>query len=36
VGEATALDADGRLVITTPDGTRHPVSAGDIVHLRPA
>ncbi|MEU3554099.1 biotin--[acetyl-CoA-carboxylase] ligase [Streptomyces fragilis] len=36
VGEATALDGDGRLVITAADGARHPVSAGDIVHLRPA
>ncbi|MDH6225348.1 MULTISPECIES: biotin--[acetyl-CoA-carboxylase] ligase [Streptomyces] len=36
VGEATALDADGRLVVTGPDGARRPVSAADIVHLRPA
>ncbi|RZU17285.1 biotin--[acetyl-CoA-carboxylase] ligase [Streptomyces sp. BK239] len=35
-GEATAIDADGRLVITTNTGTREPVGAGDIVHLRPA
>ncbi|MFE6889035.1 biotin--[acetyl-CoA-carboxylase] ligase [Streptomyces sp. NPDC057694] len=36
VGEAVAVDGDGRLVIAGPDGTREPVSAGDIVHLRPA
>ncbi|MFJ5674252.1 biotin--[acetyl-CoA-carboxylase] ligase [Streptomyces sp. NPDC093097] len=36
VGEAVALDADGRLVLATPDGVQHPVDAGDIVHLRPA
>ncbi|MFF3844991.1 biotin--[acetyl-CoA-carboxylase] ligase [Streptomyces sp. NPDC002328] len=35
-GEATAIDADGRLIITTPTGTREPVGAGDIVHLKPA
>ncbi|MEU7634967.1 MULTISPECIES: biotin--[acetyl-CoA-carboxylase] ligase [unclassified Streptomyces] len=35
-GEAVALDADGRLVLATPDGTRQAVDAGDIVHLRPA
>ncbi|PJN37153.1 biotin--[acetyl-CoA-carboxylase] ligase [Streptomyces sp. CB02959] len=35
-GEAVALDADGRLVLATPDGTRRAVDAGDIVHLRPA
>ncbi|MFJ6724430.1 biotin--[acetyl-CoA-carboxylase] ligase [Streptomyces sp. NPDC091281] len=36
VGEAVAVDGDGRLVIATPDGAREPVGAGDIVHLRPA
>ncbi|KAB1988575.1 biotin--[acetyl-CoA-carboxylase] ligase [Streptomyces triticiradicis] len=36
VGEAVALDGDGRLVIATADGAREPVGAGDVVHLRPA
>ncbi|MEU6087698.1 biotin--[acetyl-CoA-carboxylase] ligase [Streptomyces sp. NPDC047085] len=36
VGEAVAVDGDGRLVIATKDGLREPVGAGDIVHLRPA
>ncbi|MGW0881680.1 biotin--[acetyl-CoA-carboxylase] ligase [Streptomyces sp. NPDC002671] len=36
VGEAVALDSDGRLVIATADGVQEPVGAGDIVHLRPA
>ncbi|MEU1277687.1 biotin--[acetyl-CoA-carboxylase] ligase [Streptomyces sp. NPDC005805] len=35
-GEAAAIDGDGRLVVTTGDGERTAVSAGDIVHLRPA
>ncbi|MET9424431.1 biotin--[acetyl-CoA-carboxylase] ligase [Streptomyces sp. NPDC006540] len=35
-GEAVALDGDGRLVLATAEGERHSVSAGDIVHLRPA
>lgn len=35
VGEAVAIDSDGRLVVTTPDGKDHPIGAGDIVHLRP-
>ncbi|RFU83145.1 biotin--[acetyl-CoA-carboxylase] ligase [Streptomyces triticagri] len=35
-GEALAVDGDGRLVIGTADGVREPVSAGDVVHLRPA
>ncbi|MBJ7904572.1 biotin--[acetyl-CoA-carboxylase] ligase [Streptomyces sp. DSM 110735] len=34
-GEATAIDGDGRLVITTAGGEREAVGAGDIVHLRP-
>ncbi|WP_407913268.1 biotin--[acetyl-CoA-carboxylase] ligase [Kitasatospora sp. NE20-6] len=34
-GEAVAVDADGRLVVRTADGTRHPVAAGDVVHVRP-
>jgi BirA family biotin operon repressor/biotin-[acetyl-CoA-carboxylase] ligase len=35
-GEAVALDGEGRLVIVADDGTRHPVAAADIVHLRAA
>ncbi|SOD62065.1 BirA family transcriptional regulator, biotin operon repressor / biotin-[acetyl-CoA-carboxylase] ligase [Streptomyces zhaozhouensis] len=33
-GTAVALDDEGRLVIGDADGARHPVGAGDIVHLR--
>ncbi|MDT0265334.1 biotin--[acetyl-CoA-carboxylase] ligase [Streptomyces sp. DSM 44915] len=33
-GTAVALDGDGRLVIEDRAGARHPVAAGDIVHLR--
>ncbi|MEU8464879.1 biotin--[acetyl-CoA-carboxylase] ligase [Streptomyces sp. NPDC029003] len=33
-GTAEALDADGRLVIRTPEGGREAVGAGDVVHLR--
>lgn len=36
LGEAVALDGQGRLVIATGEGVQHPVAAGDIVHLRPA
>jgi BirA family biotin operon repressor/biotin-[acetyl-CoA-carboxylase] ligase len=36
VGEAVAIDGDGRLVIATGEGVQEPVGAGDIVHLRPA
>ncbi|MFH9673605.1 biotin--[acetyl-CoA-carboxylase] ligase [Streptomyces sp. NPDC017405] len=36
VGEAVALDGDGRLVIATKEGVQEPVGAGDIVHVRPA
>lgn len=36
VGEAVALDGDGRLVLSTEGGGRQAISAGDIVHLRPA
>ncbi|MFI6137098.1 biotin--[acetyl-CoA-carboxylase] ligase [Streptomyces griseus] len=36
VGEAVAIDGDGRLVLSAEDGLRRPVSAGDIVHLRGA
>ncbi|MFI5532270.1 biotin--[acetyl-CoA-carboxylase] ligase [Kitasatospora sp. NPDC051853] len=35
LGEAVAVDGDGRLVVRTPDGSRHPVAAGDVVHVRP-
>ncbi|MFF3598912.1 biotin--[acetyl-CoA-carboxylase] ligase [Kitasatospora indigofera] len=35
VGEAVAIDGDGRLVVRTADGTRQPVAAGDVVHVRP-
>lgn len=35
-GEAVAIDGDGRLVLSSEDGLREPVSAGDIVHLRGA
>lgn len=35
-GEAVAVDGDGRLVLDVGDGRREAVSAGDIVHLRPA
>ncbi|PSJ27442.1 biotin--[acetyl-CoA-carboxylase] ligase [Streptosporangium nondiastaticum] len=36
VGEAVAVDGDGRLVLATEDGVQRPVGAGDIVHVRPA
>lgn len=36
IGEAVAIDGDGRLVLSAGDGLREPVSAGDIVHLRGA
>ncbi|POX44917.1 biotin--[acetyl-CoA-carboxylase] ligase [Streptomyces sp. Ru71] len=36
IGEAVAVDGDGRLVIATKEGVQEPVGAGDIVHLRPA
>ncbi|GGO52182.1 biotin--[acetyl-CoA-carboxylase] ligase [Streptomyces daqingensis] len=36
VGEAVAVDSDGRLVIGTEEGVQRPVAAGDIVHLRGA
>ncbi len=35
VGEAVAIDGDGRLVVRTADGGRQPVGAGDVVHVRP-
>lgn len=34
VGEAVAVDGDGRLVLATQAGVQEPVGAGDIVHLR--
>ncbi|KJQ53641.1 biotin--[acetyl-CoA-carboxylase] ligase [Microbacterium sp. SA39] len=34
-GVATALDAHGRLLVSA-DGSAHAVSAGDVVHVRPA
>ncbi|MGP3985132.1 biotin--[acetyl-CoA-carboxylase] ligase [Streptomyces sp. KR80] len=36
IGEAVAVDGDGRLVLATKDGVQQPVGAGDIVHLRAA
>ncbi|MFJ4919774.1 biotin--[acetyl-CoA-carboxylase] ligase [Streptomyces sp. NPDC088725] len=36
VGEAVALDGDGRLVVAAADGARTAVGAGDVVHLRAA
>ncbi|MFE5397938.1 biotin--[acetyl-CoA-carboxylase] ligase [Streptomyces sp. NPDC056568] len=36
VGEAVAVDGEGRLVLATETGVQEPVGAGDIVHLRPA
>lgn len=36
VGEAVAVDGDGRLVLATEEGVQEPVGAGDVVHLRPA
>ncbi|WP_326598725.1 biotin--[acetyl-CoA-carboxylase] ligase [Streptomyces sp. NBC_01803] len=35
-GEAVAVDDEGRLVIAADDGTRQPVAAADIIHLRAA
>jgi BirA family biotin operon repressor/biotin-[acetyl-CoA-carboxylase] ligase len=35
-GEAVGLTELGHLVVRTGDGTDHVVSAGDVVHLRPA
>jgi BirA family biotin operon repressor/biotin-[acetyl-CoA-carboxylase] ligase len=34
-GEAVDVDANGRLVVRSEDGTTTPVSAGDVVHVRP-
>ncbi|GEB54123.1 biotin--[acetyl-CoA-carboxylase] ligase [Streptomyces cacaoi] len=36
VGEAVAVDGDGRIVIASEHGVQQPVAAGDVVHLRPA
>ncbi|MEV0370514.1 biotin--[acetyl-CoA-carboxylase] ligase [Streptomyces sp. NPDC050636] len=36
LGEAVAIDGDGRLVLATADGVQRPIAAGDIVHLRAA
>ncbi|MEV0258774.1 biotin--[acetyl-CoA-carboxylase] ligase [Streptomyces sp. NPDC050732] len=36
VGEAVAVDGDGRLVLATENGVQQPIGAGDIIHLRPA
>jgi BirA family biotin operon repressor/biotin-[acetyl-CoA-carboxylase] ligase len=33
-GEATGVDAAGRLLITPPGATAVPLSAGDVIHLR--
>jgi BirA family transcriptional regulator, biotin operon repressor / biotin---[acetyl-CoA-carboxylase] ligase len=33
-GTATALDADGRLVVRDAGGAEHPVAAGDVTHAR--
>jgi BirA family biotin operon repressor/biotin-[acetyl-CoA-carboxylase] ligase len=35
-GQALALDPHGGLVVRDDEGERHTVSAGDVVHLRPA
>ncbi|MET7860255.1 biotin--[acetyl-CoA-carboxylase] ligase [Streptomyces sp. NPDC005318] len=34
VGEAVAIDGDGRLILSTADGVQEPLSAADIIHLR--
>lgn len=36
VGTAQRIEADGTLVVRATDGVDHGVSAGDVVHLRPA
>lgn len=35
-GVATGVDTDGRLLVRGADGASTPVSAGDVVHLRPS
>ncbi|MCP3800451.1 biotin--[acetyl-CoA-carboxylase] ligase [Allokutzneria sp. A3M-2-11 16] len=36
LGVAEDVDDDGRLVVRTADGSAQPISAGDVIHLRPA
>ena len=36
LGVAQRIEADGTLVVRGTDGVDHGVSAGDVVHLRPA
>lgn len=36
VGQATDVDFDGALLVTDDSGTSHKISAGEVVHLRPA
>jgi BirA family biotin operon repressor/biotin-[acetyl-CoA-carboxylase] ligase len=35
-GRAVDVDRDGRLAVRAPDGDTTVVSAGDVVHVRPA
>jgi BirA family transcriptional regulator, biotin operon repressor / biotin---[acetyl-CoA-carboxylase] ligase len=35
-GTATAIDADGRLLVRTAEGPEEAVSVGDVVHVRGA
>ena len=35
-GVAEDIDDDGRLVVRAADGSAQPISAGDVIHLRPA
>ena len=34
LGEATGIDAEGRLEVRTPEGSRT-LGVGDVVHVRP-
>lgn len=34
VGRAVDVDAHGRLVVRSPEGVRHALAAGDVVHVR--
>ncbi|GII90966.1 biotin--[acetyl-CoA-carboxylase] ligase [Sinosporangium siamense] len=36
IGRATGIDSSGQLLVTTADGREHSLSAGDVVHVRPA
>ena len=36
IGHARDVDADGRLIVTTEDGSDLVVGAGDVIHVRPA